>query len=194
MCWRKNWLEGAEECCTCLWLCLNSSTVCQQHNHRIYTGTESPIFIPMRFEIWWLSHFEAAMRSLSQMAHLLTFPPPPLCTRLPLAIILIVSIKMDLSAELLVFFYVLLEFQIAFDLQWIFIVSYDCVHFLTLSDIVIFCKTYQLNINICTHCSNSLSKKQKLMKRFCLKVVQGDYVITWVCFKLSKQAAISQLT
>lgn len=73
------------EWCTILWSCLSSTRVCQQYNLRIYRGTESLIFYPHGTQIWWLFHFKAALRSLSQMAQRQTFPLQPLCTCLSTA-------------------------------------------------------------------------------------------------------------
>lgn len=73
--------KGAEETRTRLWLCLNSTAVCQQYNCRICRGTESLLFIPMRLK----SDGFSITLSLSQMARHQTFLLQPSCTRLSTA-------------------------------------------------------------------------------------------------------------
>ncbi len=113
-CRRRDRPKGAEERCSRLWLCLNSTRVCQQYNQRIYRGTESLIFIPMGLKSDGFST-KATSGSLSQMAQRQTFPLQPLCAWLSTASVFTVSMKRNvLPVDFLPRFCALMQFQNAF--------------------------------------------------------------------------------
>lgn len=151
--------------CTRHWLCLNSTRVCRQYNHRIYRGTESLIFIPMGLKSDGFST-NAASGSLSQMAQRQTFPPQPLCALLSTASVFTVTMKRSvLPVDSLPRFCALTQFQNA------------CI-FLTCL------KGFELNIH-----NGKFSKKVHLPHFILLKVLCSLHFISGDIQDLVKDAS-----